>query len=405
MRGTTTLMLGLALAASGATLAAGRSAPGPAGFLYGTVETESGQKYTGLLRWSKEESFWDDLFNSVKDEMPYLEEYAGDERRRRDVRILGFSVGYSWDDSSRQLVARFGDLREIEPVRGDKVRLTMKDGTEILVDGGSNDIGATVYVLDAAVGELGIEWDRIERVTFDATPAGITPPARRLYGVATTASGTFEGHVQWDKDECRSTDKLDGESVDGEVSIEMGKIRTIERAGRKASRVVLEDGREFELRGSNDVDESMRGLLIEDPRYGRVEISWDAFEKLDLKSVDTTGRGYGEFRAARPLRGTVTRDDGTKLAGRIVFDLDEEWTWEMLDGGRDGIDYHIPFGLVRSIERERRAAKIVLESGSELLLEDGQDVSDDNSGVVVLGPGDRATYVEWEDVERIDFEP
>jgi len=406
MRGQTILILGLALATHGVARTADRPAAGPSGFLHGTVETESGQKYTGLLRWGTEESFWDDLFNSVKDETPYFEEYAGDERRRREVRVLGISFGYAWSDGGRQLVARFGDLREIEPLRGEKVRLTMKDGTEITVEGGSNDIGAEVFVHDDAVGDVGIDWDRIERVTFAATPASQRPAARRLYGLATTGSGTFEGYVQWDSDECRSTDKLDGESADGDVSIEMGKIRTIERRGRNASRVVLQDGREFELRGSNDVDESIRGILVEDPRYGRVEISWDAFEKLELKSVDHSGRGYDDFPAGHALRGSVTREDGSKQSGRIVFDLDEERSWEMLDGERDGIEYHIPLGLIRSIEPLRGdTSKIVLRAGGEIVLEDGQDVSEDNSGVVIVGAGDKATFLEWDDVRRIDFDP
>jgi hypothetical protein len=404
MRGPTTWILALALAAPSGARAADRPAD-PAGFLYGTIETDGGQKYTGLLRWGTEESFWDDLFNSVKKDPPYLEKYHRDDRRRRDVRVLGFSFGYAWDDDERQLVARFGDVREIEPLRGEMVRLTMKDGTTVEIDGGSNDIGTEVFVHEDAVGDMGIEWHRIERITFAATPSSVRPPARRLYGVATTHGGTFEGHVQWDKDECRSTDKLNGESVDGDVAIEMGKIKTIERAGKNASHVVLQDGREFELRGTNDVDSSIRGILIEDPRYGRVEISWDAFEKLDLKSVEASGRGYGEFPAGRALRGTVTSDDGAKSTGRIVFDLDEQWSWEMLDGQRDGVEYHIPFGLIRSIEPQRgNASKIVLRAGGELVLEDGQDVSDDNDGVVILGTKDQETHVDWDDVRRIDFD-
>ena len=404
MRGTTTWILLLALGASGVTRAADRTAD-PQGFLYGTIETEGGQKYTGLLRWGTEESFWDDLFNSVKKDPQYLDKYHRDDRRRRDVRVLGISFGYAWDDDERQLVTRFGDIREIEPLRGERVQLTMKDGTTIEIDGGSNDIGAEVFVHDDAVGDLGIEWGRIERIAFAATPKSERPPARRLYGTATTRAGSFEGHVQWDKDECRSTDKLNGESADGDVAIEMGKIRTIERAGKNASRVVLQDGREFELRGTNDVDSSIRGILIEDPRYGRVEISWDAFEKLELKSVESSGRGYGEFTAPHTLRGTVTREDGSKSTGRIVFDLDEQWSWEMLDGERDGVEYHIPFGLIRSIEPLRgSASKIVLRAGGELVLEDGQDVSDDNDGVVILGSRDQETLVDWNDVRRIDFD-
>ncbi len=406
MRAKTMTLLGILWAMGATAWAADRPVAGPGGFLYGTVETESGQKHTGLLRWGTEESFWDDLFNSVKDEVPYLEEHGRAEQRRRDVRVLGFSFGYTWDDDSRQFVARFGDIQEIVPLRGDKVRLTMKDGTKITVDGGSNDIGAEVSVHDDAVGDVRIDWDRIDRITFRPTPASERPGVRRLYGVVTTRDGSFEGYVQWDSEECRSTDKLDGDSEDGDVSIEMGKIRTIERHGRSGSRVVLEDGRQFDLRGSNDVDESIRGILVEDPRYGRVKVSWDEFERLELRAVEHSGKGYDAYPAGRPLRGTVTDDAGRMLTGRIVFDLDEEWSWEMLDGQADGVEYHIPFALIRTIEPQRGdRSKIVLRAGGEIVLEDGHDVSDDNSGVVIIGSGDNETYVEWADVTRIDLEP
>ena len=63
---------GCALAALAAFLPpAARAASGPhQGFLYGTVETRSGASYTGLLRWGREEAFWDDLFNATKPDEP-----------------------------------------------------------------------------------------------------------------------------------------------------------------------------------------------------------------------------------------------------------------------------------------------------------------------------------------------
>ena len=45
------------------------------GYIYGTVETRAGKTHTGVLRWDDEEAFWDDLFHSSKDELPY-ESYA-----------------------------------------------------------------------------------------------------------------------------------------------------------------------------------------------------------------------------------------------------------------------------------------------------------------------------------------
>ncbi len=50
------------------------------------------------------------------------------------------------------------------------------------------------------------------------------------------------------------------------------------------------------------------------------------------------------------LAGTVTLKSGDWRTGDLVFDLDEEWSWEMLDGSSGEIDYTIPFALVASIE-------------------------------------------------------
>jgi hypothetical protein len=73
-----------------------------------------------------------------------------------------------------------------------------------------------------------------------------------------------------------------------------------------------------------------------------------------------------------------------------VHDLDESETTETLDAPADGVDYTIPFGLVASISLpgpDDRGARVrvVLHDGEELSLE-------------------RAEYVPWADVRRIDFD-
>jgi len=50
------------------------------------------------------------------------------------------------------------------------------------------------------------------------------------------------------------------------------------------------------------------------------------------------------------------------------------------------------------------AARVILKSGEELLLEDSTDVSDDNAGMLVFEPNrPKPTYVRWDEVERVDF--
>ena len=110
----------------------------------------------------------------------------------------------------------------------DRADLVMKNGKVVRVDGGSNDVGGEITVFDDSLGAVELSWRKIERITFKETPRSIVPPGYRLYGKLATEDGEiFEGFIQWDVQECLSIDKLDGEARDGDLSIEMGKIRKI----------------------------------------------------------------------------------------------------------------------------------------------------------------------------------
>ena len=397
------------LLAGGLPLSAGSvGSVEPDGFLYGTVHTDGGRRYTGVLRWGGEEAFWDDLFNSAKTELPSMDRLPEDRRRRREIRVLGLRISYDWDEEGfgRQFIARFGDLREIRTRGGDEVDVVMKNGTTYRLDGGSNDIGAEILVQDPDAGAVEIEWKKIDRIVFAAAPASFRPEVRRLQGEVVTEEGAFRGFVQWDSQECLATDKLDGESEDGKLSLEMGRIRSIEKRGRNGAGVELKDGRKFDLRGTNDVDSSIRGIFVEDERHGRVKVSWDAFRRVDFSEGAATGRGYADYKPATPLRGTLTGRDGKTWKGRMVFDLDESESWEMLNGDRHGVEYNIPFERIRSIEplHDDRCS-VTLRNGREVTLEESHDVTEANAGVLVKPDGSGSEeYVSWDQIRRIDFE-
>jgi hypothetical protein len=386
-----------------ATAEEGRSA----GAIYGAVKTRAGKTYTGVIRWGNEEAFWDDHFNATKEKLPYAEyrDELADVGHSHGIRIFGHNLFVDVGASSRQFVARFGDIRKIEVDGSDEATITMKNGAVIGVEGGSNDIGATLLVRDAA-GDIEIPWRKIDVVELMATPNDAMQDGQRLFGTVTTEDGEFTGYIQWDKQECLTSDKLDGDSDDGEMSIAMGKIRSIERRGYRGSEVTLRDGRRFELDDTNDVDDSNRGIMVEDPRYGRVVVPWGAFERLDLRAERGSGRGYEHFEGGGPLWGTVTDRDGRKHTGRIVFDLDEGESWEMLNGDRDDVEYNIPFELIDSIApRDDDEAVVTLKSGEEITLEGGQDASDSNDGILVLpAKAGRPKLIPWDEVRRIDFD-
>jgi len=378
------------------------------GFLYGTVTTRSGQEYTGVIRWGEQESFWDDHFNSVKGDLPYwkyLPDSARLRKKKMNIEMFGKDVDVTWDGDyrSRQFVARFGDIASIEPAGNDRADIRMKDGTVERVDGGSNDIGVEVTIRTESLGEIQVPWERIDKFTFRSTPPNVDVAGSRLAGSVVTEAGEFSGFIQWDSDECLSTDKLDGESEDGKMSIPFGKVSSIAREGSH-SRVKLTDGRELTLFGSNDVDESIRGILVEDPRYGRVKIGWNAFEQVTFRHSQDSGRAYGDYPASHELRGTVRDRDGGVHTGRIVIDLDEAHSWEFLNGSHADIDYLIPLVSVRSIEPRQRGSLVALRGGVQIDMRGGKDISDDNDGVLIWSRETLKTYVAWADVERIDLD-
>ncbi len=378
------------------------------GYLYGTVTTKGGTEYTGLLRWGDEETFWDDLFHSAKEELPYREFAESAEEGRQDERwweVFGrkLNIRLGMTLESRVFIARFGDIQSIEVTGKGSAKVTMKSGSVYEVSGYANDVSAVITVRDPALGDVELEWQRIDTIVFKATPANVEPSGARLFGTVVTESGTFEGFVQWDRQECLSVDRLDGKAEDGSMSVPMGSIRTIERRSKTSSRVTLVDGRELVLSGTNDVNDDNRGVLVEDPRYGRVEVPWSAFERVDLREPPSSGRGYDDYPPGVALEGRVTRHDGTQLSGRLVLDLDESESWEMLNGTAFDISYNIPLERVAAIEPHGDSAKVTLRGGEELRLEDQGDVSDRNAGVVVVSPAGDPTFVRWSDLKQIDL--
>ena len=174
--------------------------------------------------------------------------------------------------------------------------------------------------------------------------------------------------------------------------------------------MTLLDGREIVLSDTRDVGHGNRGIYVDDRRYGRVLISWDAFERVDF-SPGGSGPAYGDFPPGRPLTGSVTTRDGRRLAGRLVYDLDESETTETLDAPSQGVDYTIPFGLIASIvlpgreERGAQRARVTLHSGEELQLERAGDLGEGNAGMLIFVDGrQRPEYVPWTDVEQVDFD-
>jgi hypothetical protein len=388
--------------------------------IWGRVETAAGRVYEGFIRWDRNEGSWVDLLDGSKEMSGEAEELwkaLSDRDERRGDRVIElFGVRISWDDrdfpGSADSGIRFGHIQRLKVLDDDRVELVLKSGGWVKLEGGSTDLGhelRELLVEDPNEGMVALEWHDLDEIRFGPAPATPKPTGTRLYGTVQDRWGDrYTGYISWDLDEILTTDTLDGEENGRDREIPFGRIHAIEKdLGR--SRVFLTDGGEMVLSGSNDVDDGHRGVQISDPGLGMVEVAWDefAFIRFHEPEVDV---GCDAFDGGHRLQGTVTTREGEAFTGWILWDADEAYSWEILNGEDRHIVYKVEFGNIATIERDSsRSAQVTLLDGRVLQLEDSNDVNDENKGIFIQvdeeGGGDDGGWimVGWDDFQQIRF--
>ncbi len=375
------------------------------GYIYGRVETVGGEAYEGQLRWGDEESFWDDIFNATKFEnenLAYVDHK--DLRRIRSRHWSGWDfLGILEPDLTHLFAIRFGDLKRIEVRGGDDLVAEFRNDEEMRLRGGSNDVGAQITVVDPKLGKRELKWNRIRTIEFRDTPAKLHDKlGEPIYGTVKSGRLDFTGRIQWDHDETLTSDELDGETRDGKVSLEFGDIAAI-RKDRRGALVTLKSGSELYLTGTNDVNHENRGVVVVVPGVGTVKIGWDDFDEAKLVPAPTSGRSYAEYARGGDLSGEVVTHDG-RCSGRIVFDLDESRDFELLHGTNGDTEYLIPFRDIARIKPQgRRRSEVELRMGLTIELEESQDVTRKNAGLLVFTGEGKPKYVAWQDVTDVRF--
>ncbi len=382
------------------------------GRLYGKITTSDGDTYEGIIRWDKNEVSWTDILNGTKDRRD-----ESDFKRKRTVKrdrattLFGWTLGESgstiWGSSSASGI-RMGHIKELEPDGDDAALLTLKSGKTVQLSEGSTDIGTNIreiIIEDKNEGEVELSWDDIEKVEMLPTPSSVTSAlGQRLYGTLTTRAGEqYTGFVCWDMDETLTSDILEGETRDRNRKIKFDKIAAIERYSSSACEVTLKSGESEVLRGTNDVDESNRGITISDPAFGDVTVQWGEFDKLEFKSAPSQ-ISYDRFDGGRPLHATIYTEEGEKYTGTIRWDDDEEYTWELLNGNYRDAEFQIEFGLIKKIEKQSsRAAMVTVSDGRTFRLRGSNDVDEDNKGIRIKVDGGKEVDVDWEDFAKAEF--
>lgn len=345
--------------------------------LYGTVTTVYGSEFTGYLRWDRNEGSWSDLLDATKP------------RPGGGGTVSGI---------------RFGHVDRLDVSGHDGALLRLRSGERTLLTSHASDLGSGLRALIVDEGDGGVvelQWDDLESVDF--RPAPSDPPAeRRIHGTVTTRSGLeFTGYVTWDVDEIYSTDILDGDADGTRMEIPFGEIASIERYSSWGARVALADGTTHLLEGTNDVDASIGGIEVSDPTLGAVKLQWESFDNVRFHEPEADVSA-ANFDGGAAIHGTVVTVDGATYTGDVVWDDDERFTWEMLNGDMDGVEYHVEFGQIESIEKSGDGAVVTLRDGRSLDLEGSNDVDHGNRGIVIRTDG-REYDVRWRDFSSVSF--
>jgi hypothetical protein len=389
-------------------------AAGDPGRLYGKIYTTDDKVFEGAIRWDKNEASWDDILDGNKSlDDSHYKKYKRERKGTKRVTVFGVEIYREGDDeyyinwsNQAQSGIRMGHIKILIPDDDDRAILILQSGQKVEIENSSTDIGDGMRELlidDKKEGVLEMFWDDIDSVVFGSTPGSEEGFGKRLYGkVATRQGETYTGFISWDVDEVFDTDILDGREDNHRRKIEFGRIKSIERRTSNSSLVTLKEGREMRLEDSNDIDSGNRGIAISDPSLGRIIVAWDEFDFVEFLEPPA-GPSHENFDGGRKLHGTVYTEDGDKFTGDIKWDDDEEYSWELLDGKCDDVDFDIEFGFVKAIEKvSSRSSRVILNDGRSFKLKDSNDINSENKGIYI-NSGDDEIEVDWQDFQRVEF--
>lgn len=239
-----------------------------------------------------------------------------------------------------------------------------------------------------------------------------------IYGTITTVDDdVYTGQIRWDDEEVYWFDFFNSEKKGNEYLRYLSRKDMEHLESRNDSWEGLFDLFRIESHNEdfNHIFECMFGNIKTMDFTGRRsvrltfknnrDIEWDEFEKLELKPEhQSAGPSYHNFGVPYRLEGTVELTNGTSLNGYIVYDLDETWDFEILQGEDDDMEFSIPFGYIKEIiPKNYNFCRIVMRDGKQLTLGESHDVTDDNYGILIAVNKEGYEYIPFEEVNKVIF--
>lgn len=386
------------------------------GYIYGEIVLKNKKTYTGPIKWSGGQRLWSDVLTVTKSTNKNIFKYLDESQVKRlknedEPKKIDWKFMSLWKDKfprrEKEVLCRFGDIDFIHVTGSEKAQIYFKNGSKVRAEphkDEENQLGKNIVVYYKGDSKT-IEWDEISRINFRDTPKDLQVERwMPLYGTVNTSNGPVTGFIQWNRHKYLNAHKLSGKNRDDKsVSYAFAYIARIEKQGNQAL-IQLRSGENILLGTSSDVSSSNRGIVVMHPLHGRVVIEWKAFMSLTLQAQPATGLAYANYPRPARIYATVHTTDNKIYKGNCMFDLDEEWNVEMLEGNKDGLYYQVPFYYISKITPYRKHySKVTLKNKETLLLGWANDVSDKNWGVIIWLPDEKYQYIPWNKVSEISF--
>lgn len=384
------------------------------GFIYGEIKLKNNQVYTGQIRWSGGQMLWSDILlvaKQVNPNLKYLNEYQlNGLSKETEAPVLDWTFMNLWKDKyperESEILCRFGDIAMIHVTGREEAQLYYKSGSKIrlTVDEKENrHLGKDIVVHNNELVNT-IKWSAISTIKFFARPSRLSHlKGNPIYGTVMTTKGAFSGFIQWDKTKYLDTQQLEG-ILNGEqrVQYDFADIAAVERFN-KGAMVSLKSGKKVYLTDDRDVSVASRGIVVMHPQWGRVIVTWKAFRSLRLEHIPDK-IGYEDYANPKKIYATVITRDKKIYKGNCVFDMDEEWNCDLLEGNKDGMYYQIPFKYIsKMLPVGQSYANVILADHRELILGHHNDVTAKNWGILVWQSNSGHKYIPWNMISEISF--
>jgi len=381
------------------------------GFIYGKVILKNGQTFQGQLRWKNREAMWHHIFDGDKSDRPYQNLLSTEESQKLQSAGEDFKFGFMalWEDRNpdQNFVFRcqFGNLVKLVDLDQGRVALYLKNGQRIYLVDDQDDLDTQIVIVDKNIGTQEFGFSAVQEIQFKSAPRDLDNAfGEPVYGKIMTSNGTFEGYITWDDEECLGDDVINGKNKGQSLAIRFRDISQI-KAERDGAMVTLRNGKELFLNDHDDVDRGNHGITIHGLAFGTLEVNWENFISAEFTRPKTRATDYSSFGDPSLLSATVRTTSGAKITSQIVYDLDEIYDIEILNGENGGFQYFIPFSRVASIEPQNdKFSAVTVKSGEQFLLGGNGDVNRANNGLILKSPGNTARFLKWDQVKSIQFD-